>query len=206
MADIVVVLAGARLIAVLAPVTFGAKFFAACPSETRLALAPAVHRIACGIVVAITLVRAVGAERSQRARLTAICAPPTAGATALAVHMETLSVVLTRALAKAPATKRAGGTRLHAEESGVTRFTLALAREEVASAVAGCTRGTSLLAVHTVEAFVARAIAPRTSVAPLTDAPARLGLARAALLPAVAGVLAVGAIFAPLADRFATNT
>ena len=61
-AHIVVVLAGAGLVAVLTPVPLWTEFFAAGTRESGLALAAAVNRVAGGFIVAVALMGAVGTK------------------------------------------------------------------------------------------------------------------------------------------------
>jgi hypothetical protein len=56
MADKVSILALAGSIAIFSPIAFRAKLFASGSSETGLALAPPVHGVAGGVVVAVALV------------------------------------------------------------------------------------------------------------------------------------------------------
>ena len=93
-ADKVVVLALARRVAVLAPVSLGAELLAARAGVAGAALAAAVHRVAGGLVVAVALVRAVRPEGPEGARLAAVLAHPAAGTAALAVHVVALAIVL----------------------------------------------------------------------------------------------------------------
>ena len=82
MADIVVVGTRAGLVAVFAPVALRAELLASLAGESGFALASAVHRVAGGLVVAVALVGAVGAERARGARLAAVFASPAAGTAA----------------------------------------------------------------------------------------------------------------------------
>ena len=94
MTDVVVVPALARLVAVLAPVALGAELLTSGPRVPRPALAPSVHWVAGGVVVAVALVGAVWAECAARAGLTAVRAAPPARAATLSVHVIALGPVL----------------------------------------------------------------------------------------------------------------
>ena len=94
MTDVVVVPALARLVAVLAPVALGAELLTSGPRVPRPALAPSVHWVAGGVVVAVALVGAVGTKGAPWTWLAAVGAPPAPGAAALAVHVVALGAVL----------------------------------------------------------------------------------------------------------------
>ena len=136
MTDVVVVPALARLVAVLAPVALGAELLAPRARVAGPALAPAVHRVARGVVVAVTLVGAVGPERPNGTRDAAVLPHPSPGTAALPVHVVTLSAVLAAAFAEATPPVGALGTGRGAEESGVAWFAFALTCEKVAGSVA----------------------------------------------------------------------
>ena len=90
MADKVGILALAGSIAVLSPVTFRAKLFTSCSSETWLAFAPSVHGIAGGIVVAVALMRATGPKSAYRAGHVTFRPMPSSWTSTLTIHVVTL--------------------------------------------------------------------------------------------------------------------
>ncbi len=103
MAHVVLIGAPAGLIAVLAPVSLRTQLLAPAAGVAGPALAPAVHRVAGGLVVAVALVGAVGPEGAPGTRLAAVSPHPAAGTATLASRVEALARVLTRATSKAPA-------------------------------------------------------------------------------------------------------
>ena len=105
-ADKVVVLALTGLVTVLAPVAFLTELFASSARVPGSALAPAVHGVAGGLVVAVALMSAFRTERTDRTRFRTVLAHPTAPTPAFSVHVEAFSVILAFTASHAPATVR----------------------------------------------------------------------------------------------------
>ena len=90
MADKVSILALAGSIAIFSPIAFRAKLFASGSSETGLALAPPVHGVAGGVVVAVALVRATGPKGAHRAGHVTLGPMPAPGTSTFSIDMITL--------------------------------------------------------------------------------------------------------------------
>lgn len=118
--------------------------------------------------------------------------------------MMTIPSVLARTRLRAILPVRPDGARMLARHPHVTRSAHVLSRNVIAGSVARVHFGTGFFAADTVEPFVAGRRAVFALPATRAHADARFGIARAVVL-AVAVQVAVGAVFARWAVRFAAD-
>ena len=97
-ADVVLRWTVTSLSAVLSKKALRTFELAPCACETRRTLAPSVHLVALGAIVAKALVDTVGSESAGGTRLGAVFTHQATGATALASYVVAICVVLTPAL------------------------------------------------------------------------------------------------------------